>query len=109
GAAADAGHAISDRTPAGTRFSSSCFLRAGAEGKALRADDVRAALFPKARRGFIAGVELEAMAESLAPRLIAYALARTGCRATAEDIAQEALTARVVRWRRARPRESSDG
>ena len=78
------------------------------EGKALRADDVRAALLPKARRGFIAGVELEAMAESLAPRLIAYALARTGCRATAEDIAQEALTALVVRWRRAGPPESPD-
>ncbi len=53
-------------------------------------------------------MELEAVAESLAPRLIAYALGRTGCRATAEDIAQEALTALVVRWRRAGPPESPD-
>ena len=67
-----------------------------------------AALLPKAHRGFIADVELEAVAESLAPRLIAYALARTGCRGTAEDIAQEALTALVVRWRRAGPPESPD-
>jgi RNA polymerase sigma-70 factor (ECF subfamily) len=45
-------------------------------------------------------VDLDAAAAALAPRLIAYALARTGCRATAEDIAQEALVALVRRWRR---------
>lgn len=48
------------------------------------------------------------MATGLAPRLIAYALARTGCRATAEDIAQDALTALVRRWRSAGPPESPD-
>jgi RNA polymerase sigma-70 factor (ECF subfamily) len=53
-------------------------------------------------------VDLEAAATSLAPRLIAYALARTGCRATAEDIAQDALTALVRRWRSAGPPESPD-
>ena len=40
---------------------------------------------------------------ALAPRLIAYALARTGCRGTAEDIAQEALAALVTRWRKGGP------
>jgi len=44
----------------------------------------------------------------LAPRLIAYALARTGCRRTAEDIAQDALTALVRRWRHVGPPESPD-
>jgi RNA polymerase sigma-70 factor (ECF subfamily) len=53
-------------------------------------------------------VDLEAAATALAPRLIAYALARTGCRGTAEDIAQDALTALVRRWRQAGPPESPD-
>jgi len=57
---------------------------------------------------FIADVDLEAVAAALAPRLIAYALARTGRRADAEDVAQEALTALVRRWRRAGPPESPD-
>jgi RNA polymerase sigma-70 factor (ECF subfamily) len=69
---------------------------------------VYVAVLRKRPAGYIASVELEAVAESLAPRLIAYALARTGCRETAEDIAQEALTALVVRWRRAGPPESPD-
>lgn len=60
------------------------------------------------RPGFITPVDLEAVAAALAPRLIAYALARTGCRATAEDIAQDALTALVRRWRSAGPPESAD-
>ena len=58
--------------------------------------------------GFITVVDLEAVAAALAPRLIAYALARTGCRAAAEDIAQEALAALVRRWRRDGPPESPD-
>jgi len=77
-------------------------------GTGLRKRIPGLALLPNARGGFIADVELEAVAESLAPRLIAYALARTGCRGTAEDIAQEALTALVVRWRRDGPPESPD-
>jgi RNA polymerase sigma-70 factor (ECF subfamily) len=53
-------------------------------------------------------VDLEAAARALAPRLMAYALARTGCRGAAEDIAQDALTALVRRWRQAGPPESPD-
>jgi RNA polymerase sigma-70 factor (ECF subfamily) len=58
--------------------------------------------------GFMACVDLDEVAGSLAPRLIAYALGRTGCRGTAEDIAQDALTALVRRWRQAGPPESPD-
>ena len=52
--------------------------------------------------------DLDEAAGTLAPRLMAYALARTGCRRTAEDIAQDALTALVRRWRHAGPPESPD-
>jgi RNA polymerase sigma-70 factor (ECF subfamily) len=65
-------------------------------------------VLPEAACGFIAGVELEEAARALAPRLIAYALGRTGCRGTAEDIAQDALLALVRRWRQAGPPESPD-
>jgi hypothetical protein len=41
-------------------------------------------------------VELEAVAAALAPRLIAYALARTGCRATVDDLDQDVLPAPIV-------------
>jgi len=53
-------------------------------------------------------MELEAVAAALAPRLIAYALGRTGCRSTAEDIAQDALMALVRRWRTTGPPESPE-
>jgi RNA polymerase sigma-70 factor, ECF subfamily len=53
-------------------------------------------------------VDLDAAAAALAPRLIAYALGRTGSRATAEDIAQEALAALVRRWRRHGAPDSPD-
>jgi DNA-directed RNA polymerase specialized sigma24 family protein len=53
-------------------------------------------------------VDLEAAAAALASRLLASALARTGCRATAEDIAQDAVTALVRRWRASGPRSSPD-
>lgn len=53
-------------------------------------------------------MELEEVAKALAPRLVAYALGRTGCRGTAEDIAQDALVALVRRWRQAGPPESPD-
>jgi RNA polymerase sigma factor (sigma-70 family) len=65
-------------------------------------------LLPNSARGFIAGVELEEVAKALAPRLVAYALGRTGCRGTAEDIAQDALVALVRRWRQAGPPQSPD-
>jgi RNA polymerase sigma-70 factor (ECF subfamily) len=59
--------------------------------------------------GFIPCVaDLDEAAGTLAPRLIAYVLARTGCRRTAEDIAQDALTALVRRWRHVGPPESPD-
>ena len=61
-----------------------------------------------ARAGFISGVELDEVARALAPRLIGYALARTGCPGAAEDVAQDALTALVRRWRQAGPPESPD-
>ena len=48
-------------------------------------------------------MDLDAVAAALAPRLIGYALARTGCRATAEDIAQDALAALARRWRHGAP------
>jgi len=57
---------------------------------------------------FIDTVDLEAVANALARRLIGYVLARTGCRGTAEDIAQDALTALVRRWRQIGPPESPD-
>jgi RNA polymerase sigma-70 factor, ECF subfamily len=45
----------------------------------------------------------------LAPRLVAYATGRTGCRSTGEDVAQDALSALVIRWRRFGPPESPEG
>jgi RNA polymerase sigma-70 factor (ECF subfamily) len=51
-------------------------------------------------------VDLHSVSAELAPRLLAYALARTGCRASAEDIAQDALTALVRRWQRVGPPDS---
>jgi len=53
-------------------------------------------------------VDLESTVASLMPRLLAYALARTGCRAMAEDVAQDALTVLVRRWRTSGPPESPD-
>lgn len=65
-------------------------------------------MLPNAVPGFLADMDLEEVARRLAPRLIAYALGRTGCRGTAEDIAQDALIALVRRWRHAGPPESPD-
>jgi len=65
-------------------------------------------VLPKAPTGFVTVVDLEAAAAALAPRLLAYALGRTGCRATAEDVAQDALTALVRRWRSVGPPESPE-
>jgi len=61
-----------------------------------------------ATAGFIPHVDLDEAARALAPRLLAYALARTGCLKTAEDVAQDALAALVGRGRRAGPPESPD-
>jgi RNA polymerase sigma-70 factor (ECF subfamily) len=65
-------------------------------------------LLPPSLAGYIATVDLETAVAGLAPRLVAYATGRTGCRSTGEDIAQEALTALVVRWRRFGPPESPE-
>jgi RNA polymerase sigma factor (sigma-70 family) len=65
-------------------------------------------VLPNAVPGFLADMDLEEVARRLAPRLIAYALGRTGCRGTAEDIAQDALIALVRRWRHAGPPQSPD-
>lgn len=65
-------------------------------------------LLPRSLPGYIATVDLESAVASLAPRLVAYATGRTGCRSTGEDIAQDALAALVLRWRRFGPPESPD-
>jgi len=44
--------------------------------------------------------------QTLAPRLIAYGLARTGSLPHAEDVAQEVLLALLRRWQKAGPPES---
>lgn len=56
--------------------------------------------------GTLANMDLEAVAAALAPRVLAYAWARTGSRSLAEDVAQDALTALVQCWRRRGPPES---
>ena len=50
-------------------------------------------------KGFFTCVDLDEAVALVAPRLLAYALARTGCRSMAEDIAQDALVALVRHWR----------
>jgi RNA polymerase sigma-70 factor, ECF subfamily len=65
-------------------------------------------LLRNAGSGFFASVELDSVAVALTPRLIAYALGRTGCRGAAEDVAQDALTALVRRWRQSGPPASVD-
>jgi RNA polymerase sigma-70 factor (ECF subfamily) len=52
--------------------------------------------------------DLDEAVTALAPRLIAYARARTGCLRTAEDVAQDALMALVRRWRLYGPPDSSE-
>lgn len=48
-------------------------------------------------------MDLEEVTTALAPRLLAYLCARTGNRALAEDLAQDALVALVQTWRRQGP------
>ena len=57
-------------------------------------------LLPFVFARYLPTVDLDAAVAALAPRLVAYATGRTGCRSTGEDVAQDALTALVVRWRR---------
>ena len=53
-------------------------------------------------------MDLDSTVAALAPRLVAYATGRTGCRSTGEDVAQEALVALVSRWRLFGPPESPE-
>ena len=48
-------------------------------------------------------MELETAVRELAPQLLRYSLGRTGDPALAEEVAQDALTALVQRWRRHGP------
>ncbi|HKV13324.1 MAG TPA: sigma-70 family RNA polymerase sigma factor [Thermoanaerobaculia bacterium] len=48
-------------------------------------------------------MELEIVIRELAPQLLRYALGKTGDPALAEEVAQEALAALVLRWRRHGP------
>ncbi|HTQ78737.1 MAG TPA: sigma-70 family RNA polymerase sigma factor [Thermoanaerobaculia bacterium] len=51
-------------------------------------------------------MDLTSEVEAIAPRLLRYCLGETGDRGLAEEVAQEALTALVARWRRSGPPES---
>jgi RNA polymerase sigma-70 factor (ECF subfamily) len=53
-------------------------------------------------------VDLDAAVRTLAPRLIAYGVGRTGSLASAEDIAQDVLLALVRRWQQLGPPTSPD-
>ncbi len=53
-------------------------------------------------------MDLEEVVRELAPRLLRYAIGRTGNRGLGEDVAQQALTALVQRWRSAGPPESPE-
>jgi RNA polymerase sigma-70 factor (ECF subfamily) len=60
-------------------------------------------LLPIPAFGFFSPVDLDDALRTLAPRLIAYGVARTGSLASAEDVAQEVLLALIRRWRRLGP------
>jgi DNA-directed RNA polymerase specialized sigma24 family protein len=51
-------------------------------------------------------VDLERTVRDMAPRVLRYAVARTGDVSAGEDVAQESLEALVRHWRRAGPPES---
>ena len=65
-------------------------------------------LLPSVLAGYLPTVDLDVAVAALAPRLVAYATGRTGCRSTGEDVAQDALTALVARWKRHGPPESPE-
>jgi RNA polymerase sigma-70 factor (ECF subfamily) len=52
--------------------------------------------------------DLEPIIRDLAPRVLRYAVARTGEVCAGEDVAQESLAALVRRWRRSGPPESAE-
>jgi RNA polymerase sigma-70 factor (ECF subfamily) len=55
-----------------------------------------------------ADVDLEETVRDLAPRVLRYAVARTGGASIGEDVAQESLEALVRHWRQAGPPESAE-
>ena len=55
-----------------------------------------------------ADLALERTIRDLAPRVLRYAIARTGDVSAGEDVAQESLEALVRHWRRAGPPESAE-
>ncbi len=65
-------------------------------------------LLPSVLARYLPTVDLDAAVAALAPRLVAYSTGRTGCRSTGADVAQEALTALVVHWKRHGPPESPE-
>ncbi len=52
--------------------------------------------------------DLEGTVAEMAPRVLRYAVARTGDVSAGEDVAQESLEALVRHWRRSGPPESAD-
>lgn len=52
--------------------------------------------------------DLERTVRDMAPRVLRYAVARTGDVSAGEDVAQESLEALVRHWRRAGPPESAE-
>ena len=53
-------------------------------------------------------MDLHGTIRELAPRVLRYAIARTGDPSVGEDVAQESLAALVRHWRRAGPPESAE-
>lgn len=53
-------------------------------------------------------MDLDRTIRELAPRVLRYAVARTGDQSAGEDVAQESLAALVRHWRRAGPPESAE-
>ena len=53
-------------------------------------------------------MDLDSVVRELAPRVLRYAVARTGDASLGEDVAQESLAALVRHWRRAGPPESAE-
>ncbi len=58
--------------------------------------------------GTLGGVDLDGVLDELAPRLLRYAIGRTSDHGLGEEVAQEALTALVQRWRRHGPPDSPE-
>ena len=58
--------------------------------------------------GTLVDVDLDGVLAGLAPRLLRYAIGKTSDHSLGEEVAQEALTALVQRWRRHGPPDSPE-